>query len=195
MSSDYSNCRGETLHGRGCGPAPTATQDLYVLVICRFKNSCPLADLDSLYIANGEATLSLGRVRSKFTANENVVVIENKNQIGLRQSLVTVEQRRHPRFKLDVDIELHTRGGECLRGRTVDISESGVSALLKIEVAVDSVVQLDFSLPDFSFALEKVSVLAVVRQRNAFRYGFQFADPDATREVIRRACERLAPCP
>lgn len=123
------------------------------------------------------------------------MAIESQNQIGLRQSLVAVEQRGHPRFKLDVDIELHTRSGECLRGRTVDISESGVSALLKIEIAVNAVVQLDFSLPDCSFASEKVSVLAVVRQRNAFRYGFQFADPDATREVIRRACERLAPSP
>lgn len=62
--------------------------------------------------------------------------------------------------------------------------------MLKIEVAVGAVVQLDFSLAQDNV----ISVLAVVRRRNAFRYGFQFADPAATQHVISRACERLAPC-
>ena len=115
---------------------------------------------------------------------------ETRNHFAPNWALRLVDQRRRPRFKLDVDIEIHARGSELLRGRTVDISGSGISAILKIEVAVGTVVQLDFFLP-----LGKVSVLAVVRQRNAFRYGFQFADPDATQEVISRACERLAPCP
>ena len=101
-----------------------------------------------------------------------------------------LDARRHPRFKLDVDIEIRARDSELLRGHTVDISESGISAMLRIEVEVGTVVQLDFSLP-----LADLSVLAVVRQRNAFRYGFQFADPDDIREVICRACEQLEPCP
>ena len=89
-----------------------------------------------------------------------------------------------------MDIEIHIRGAsEVLQGRTVDISESGISALLKIEVAIGTVVQLDFFLP-----LGKVSILAVVRQRRAFRYGFQFADPDANRDAISRACKRFTPC-
>ena len=121
--------------------------------------------------------------------------IEAQAQSRSRQTPARIEQRGCPRFKLDVDIELHTRGGETLHGRTVDISESGISAMLKVEVAIDAVVELEFSLPHFPLAGENLSVLAVVRQRNAFRYGFQFADPDATRGVIRRACEWLTPCP
>jgi PilZ domain-containing protein len=123
------------------------------------------------------------------------VAMEVQDQSQSRQTPVRVEQRGCPRFKLDVDVELHTRGGESLRGRTVDISESGISALLKVEIALDAVVEVEFSLPHFPLAGEKVNVLAVVRQRNAFRYGFQFADPDPTRGVIRRACEWLVPCP
>ena len=101
----------------------------------------------------------------------------------------TADNRRHPRFKLDVDIKIRARGSELLRGHAIDISESGISAILKIEVPVGTVVELDFSLP-----LAEVSVLAVVRQRNAFRYGFQFADPDANRDLIRRACDQFTPC-
>jgi PilZ domain len=121
--------------------------------------------------------------------------MDAQDQSRSRQTPLRIEQRGCPRFKLDVEIELHTRGGESLRGRTVDISESGISALLKVEIALDAVVELEFSLPHFPLAGEKVSLLAVVRQRNAFRYGFQFADPDSTRGVIRRACGWLAPCP
>ena len=112
---------------------------------------------------------------------------ENLSEASAR--ITVVEQRRCPRFKLDVDITITPRGGEILRGRAVDISETGISAMLKIEVAVGVVVELSFPCP-----LDEVTVLAVVRQRNAFRYGFQFADPDDTRERIRCACRRLLPC-
>ena len=72
---------------------------------------------------------------------------ETQNHAEGRRAPRLVEARRHPRFKLDVDIEIRARGSQLLRGRTVDISESGISAILKIEVAVGTVVQLDFSLP------------------------------------------------
>jgi hypothetical protein len=114
---------------------------------------------------------------------------ETQNHVEGNRGLSLVEQRRCPRFRLDVDIAVQARGRELLQGRTVDISESGIAAILKIEVEVGLVVQLDFSFP-----FHHVSALAVVRQRSAFRYGFQFADPGDTRELIGRVCERLAPC-
>jgi PilZ domain-containing protein len=115
---------------------------------------------------------------------------ETQNHLEASRANRAVDERRCPRFKLDVDIAIQARDGELLQGRTVDISESGIAAILKIEVAVGLVVQLDFSFP-----FHHVSLLAVVKQRNAFRYGFQFADPGDTRELIGRVCERLAPCP
>jgi hypothetical protein len=49
------------------------------------------------------------------------------------------------------------------------------------------VVRLEFTLP-----LGEVEVHAVVRQRNAFRYGFQFLESSPAQDTIGRTCRRLA---
>jgi hypothetical protein len=94
--------------------------------------------------------------------------------------------RRHPRFKLEVDIRINSKTAGVLSGRTVDFSESGISAMLKIEVPVGELVELKFSLPT-----GPVNVYAMVRHRNAFRYGFQFVETAASREIILAACQSL----
>jgi hypothetical protein len=100
-----------------------------------------------------------------------------------------VEARLCPRFKLDANLKIHSGTGELLSGYAVDISESGISAMLPIEVSMGEVVDLDFELP-----LGPVSVRAVVRERNAFRYGFQFVQPNAAHQFIADACGSLPPC-
>jgi len=74
-----------------------------------------------------------------------------------------------------------------LKGNTVDISESGISAILRIEVPVDEIVELQFTLP-----YGPVNVYAMVRQRNAFRYGFQFVESDSASKIIQATCRQLA---
>ena len=74
-----------------------------------------------------------------------------------------------------------------VRGDTVDISESGISAVLREEVPVGEVVRLEFTLP-----LGDVEVLAMVRHRNAFRYGFQFVEASSAEDIIGRTCSHLA---
>ena len=74
-----------------------------------------------------------------------------------------------------------------VRGHTVDISESGISAMLRVEVPVGEVVRLEFQLP-----LGDVDVLALVRQRSAFRYGFQFVDTNSSHDLIGRTCRALS---
>jgi hypothetical protein len=74
-----------------------------------------------------------------------------------------------------------------LKGRTVDISESGIAAMLTIEVPLGEIVELSFTLPD-----DPVTLCATVRQRNAFRYGFEFVDQNKVNETIRRTCRDLA---
>ena len=81
------------------------------------------------------------------------------------------DARRHPRFKFEVDISIYSRTCGTLSGRTVDLSESGVAAMLRLEVPLGEVVKLDFPLP-----FGPVTIYAMVRQRNAFRYGFQFLE-------------------
>jgi hypothetical protein len=98
------------------------------------------------------------------------------------------EARRHPRYKLEVEVRIHSKTCGLLHGRTVDISESGISAMLKIEVPVGELVELQFALPR-----GEVTAFAMVRQRNAFRYGFQFSESAEVREIILASCRELAP--
>lgn len=97
-----------------------------------------------------------------------------------------VEARRHPRFKLEVSIRVYPRDCPVVRGDTVDISESGVSAMLREEVPVGELVRLELTLP-----IGDVEVLAMVRQRNAFRYGFQFVEASSAQDIIGRTCRQL----
>ncbi len=98
-----------------------------------------------------------------------------------------VEARLYPRYKLDVEIQVYARNREVVRGHTVDISESGISAMLREEIRLDEIVRLEFTLPDGD-----VEIHATVRQRNAFRYGFQFLESSGPHDLIQRTCRGLA---
>ena len=73
--------------------------------------------------------------------------MEAQNQAAPRAVRDLPDARRQPRFRLDVDIRINTKTCGVLAGRTVDISESGISALLKLEVPVGEFVELQFTLP------------------------------------------------
>lgn len=113
--------------------------------------------------------------------------MELGNQFGVHRSEVCLEARRHPRYKLETPIRIYPRNAPFVRGDTVDISESGISAMLRVEVPLGEVVRLEFSLP-----FGDVEVHALVRQRNAFRYGFQFVEASSAHDVIGRTCRQLA---
>jgi hypothetical protein len=97
------------------------------------------------------------------------------------------DARRQPRFKIEVGISVNSRTCGTLKGHTVDISESGISALLTIEVPLGEIVELDFTL-----LFGQVKIYAMVRQRNAFRYGFQFMELTAAHAAIQATCRHLA---
>jgi hypothetical protein len=98
-----------------------------------------------------------------------------------------VVDARHPRFKLEVDTRVYPRDRAVVRGHSVDLSESGISAMLREELGLDEVVRLEFDLPH-----GEVELHALVRQRNAFRYGFQFLDASEAHDVMGRTCRELA---
>ena len=76
-----------------------------------------------------------------------------------------MDARRYPRFKLELAMRIYPRDCPVVRGDTVDISESGIAAMLRLEVPVGEVVRLEFKLP-----LGEIEVLALVRRRIAFRW-------------------------
>lgn len=113
--------------------------------------------------------------------------METRSQFETGQTHEMVDARRYPRYKLEVNICVYPRDCPVVRGHTVDISESGISAMLRVEVPLGEVLRLEFALPSGD-----VEVLALVRQRNAFRYGFQFVEARSAQDVIGRICNQLA---
>jgi PilZ domain len=115
--------------------------------------------------------------------------LESEQEPGTRLTEKLIDARQHARFKLDVHVKVYSRSSGLVMGSTVDISQSGLAAMLQIEVPLDEVVRLEFTLPT-----GRLSIRALVRQRNAFRYGFQFVEPDSVaQELIILFCRELSP--
>jgi hypothetical protein len=112
--------------------------------------------------------------------------LDTHNQSAANRLRIIEDARRKPRFKIIVDIKIISKTCGVLKGHTVDLSESGLAAMLTIEVPVGEIVELEFTLP-----FGKVLLYAVVRQRNAFRYGFQFIDPSVARKALHATCRHL----
>jgi len=88
------------------------------------------------------------------------------------------EARRCPRFKLEVDVTVRSPTLGLIPGTSVEMSESGMSAVLPVEIPVGEAVNLRISLP-----LGPVDQRAVVRNRNALRHGFEFTDREKENAV------------
>jgi hypothetical protein len=97
------------------------------------------------------------------------------------QTGTKAENRRSPRIRLEIDVNVYSQKAGLVPGRTVDISESGIAAMLPVELPIGEVVRLEIRA-----RLDPVTVGAVVRNRNVFRYGFEFDLPDAGRELIKK---------
>ena len=109
----------------------------------------------------------------------------SENDSGTSRTGKLIDARKHSRFNVDVDVKIYSRNSSRVMGRTVDISEQGLAGMVQIEIPLDQVVRLEFELP-----LGVVSIHALVRQRSAFRYGFQFVEPDSyAQELIIRFCD------
>jgi PilZ domain-containing protein len=119
---------------------------------------------------------------------EKAEVLEPQNQPNSGPIQDVSENRRKPRFKLAIDIRIHSKSCGLLKGRTIDISEIGIAAVLGEDVPVGEVVKLHFTLPS-----GPVTIRATVRQRSSFfRYGFEFIESSSVRENLQSACRQLA---
>src|SRR5579863_8877569 len=89
--------------------------------------------------------------------------------------------RRHARFILEVDVTVRSPTLGLIPGVSIEMSESGLSATLPMEVPVGETVDLRINLP-----LGPVEQRAVVRNRDAFRHGFEFAGRKSENAVALR---------
>src|SRR5258708_35869162 len=81
------------------------------------------------------------------------------------------EKRRHQRLELKVEVIVRTDSA-LLPGRTQDISECGMSAILPVELREGQEVELQIRLPSGTHTIR-----AIVLHRNVFRHGFKFVQP------------------
>ncbi len=81
------------------------------------------------------------------------------------------EKRRYQRLELKVDVIVRTDSA-MLPGRTQDISECVMSAILPVELREGQEVELQIRLPSGTHTIR-----AIVRHRNVFRHGFEFVEP------------------
>ena len=93
------------------------------------------------------------------------------------------EARRDFRFKLYVDLKIRSRSMGSVLGRTLEISECGLSATLPLELPIGEVVDLHIRL-----RIGNMNVHATVSNRTAFRHGFQFIQPNPALHMIRENC-------
>ena len=91
--------------------------------------------------------------------------------------------RRDLRFRLDVDVEIDSPSMGSVSGQTLDLSDHGLSATMPVELPVGEGVQLNFKL-----RLGRVAAFATVRNRNGYRHGFEFAEPNPAQHLIRENC-------
>jgi hypothetical protein len=114
--------------------------------------------------------------------------LEPQNHAATGPVRDVTEVRRKPRFKLEVDITILSQSCGLLKGRSLDISEIGIGAVLGEDIPIGEVVRLKIPLLS-----GPISIRATVRQRGSFfRYGFEFAQSKSVSEILQSACHQLA---
>ena len=99
--------------------------------------------------------------------------------------------RAYPRYLIDQRLVIHA--GTLFHGRTKDISEGGLGATVAGELRTDAPVELEFGLPG---KVSPIKLMAEVRYRQGFQYGFRFLDATPEqRQAIREATLQLALAP
>lgn len=103
-----------------------------------------------------------------------------------------LETRHFARYRIDVRVLVKVQreqGTDLLRGRSTDISQSGMGVTLSGDLNPGEVVDMEFSLP---FTREALHLRAVVRRRNGLNYGMEFITLSAQqRAAIQRLSEPL----
>jgi hypothetical protein len=83
----------------------------------------------------------------------------------------TIERRRHQRLAFEAEV-IVLGDNIFLPGRTQEISDAGMSAILPVELREGEKVELKIELHGISATTQ-----AIVRDRNIFRHGFEFLQP------------------
>ena len=94
------------------------------------------------------------------------------------------DRRRHPRYRFSEPMKVRCQDGACLDGMSVELSQSGMSAMIQGPLKPGDVVRLQ--------PVTGVSTAAVVRHKLGMLYGFEFLE--LAGEQARKIAERCRKC-
>lgn len=83
-------------------------------------------------------------------------------------SLDPIDRRRHPRYRFSEPMKVCRQDGACLDGVSVELSQSGMSAMIRGALTPGDVVRLQ--------PVTGVNTAAVVRHKLGMLYGFEFLE-------------------
>src|SRR5580658_6692787 len=90
------------------------------------------------------------------------------------------DRRRHPRYRFSEPMKVCCQDGACLDGMSVELSQSGMSAMIQGALKPGDVVRLQ--------PVTGVNTAAVVRHKLGMLYGFEFLE--LAREQAGKIAER-----
>jgi hypothetical protein len=95
-----------------------------------------------------------------------------------------IDRRRHPRYRFSEPMKVCRPDGACLDGVSVELSQSGMSAMIRGSLAPGDVVRLQ--------PVTGVDTAAVVRHKLGMLYGFEFLE--LANEQAGKIAERCRKC-
>ncbi|MCU1298231.1 MAG: PilZ protein [Acidobacteriaceae bacterium] len=112
--------------------------------------------------------------------------MRNKTEVAMQPARDYVDNRRHLRFMFEINLHIRSPRLGIIPGRSLELSESGFSALVPAELLLEEIVDMELQLP-----FGPVLTRAMVRNRNVFRYGFEFLNPSAVQQELKDKLARL----
>ncbi len=96
------------------------------------------------------------------------------------------DRRKHARFRICIPVAIRSSGGSALSAVSLEISQSGMSAMASMRLETGETVELE--------NVVEGTITAVVRHNNGKLYGFEFVKISASqvREILKR-CKMLPP--
>jgi PilZ domain len=96
------------------------------------------------------------------------------------------DRRRHPRYRFSEPMKVRCQDGACLDGMSVELSQSGMSAMIQGPLKPGDVVRLQ--------PVTGVITAAVVRHKLGMLYGFEFLELAGEQAgKIAERCRRCEP--
>jgi c-di-GMP-binding flagellar brake protein YcgR len=102
------------------------------------------------------------------------------------------DRRQGERYPMDAGLVAHPahNRNRVIRGRVVDLSRAGISAVMAADLEPGEVLEVQFGLP---YAARPVQMKAAICNREGYRYGLEFVHVIASQqEMINRTCATLA---